>query len=316
MDLDSFLKGLTQLRRGSTAFGPAPHKPIFILTLLDLIDSGHITDNRFYINAELVSAFHENWDLLAPTGFKEDFTLPFYHLQNDKLEGFAFWNIQTLPGALLDKHIKSIHTLAEIVEFASLTLPVFHLLTQQKNRDAVRLSLIHTYFPFLKERYFEGRRNHGSYLHAVEDYVLNEIPKVMRLQVAEEEWGYVRNWTFKKMVPQVYQNTCAISGMKVGSSQGKYLIDACHIVPFSRDQDDRVNNGIALCPNLHRAFDTGLITIDSEYRVMVSRSVTEDKSHPYALNALDGKNILLPRERYQWPSQENLEAHRTSKFKR
>lgn len=314
MDLDSFLSGLAQLRRGVTPYGLAPHKPIFILTLLDLIESGQISDNRFYINAELVSAFHENWDLLAPAGFQEDFTLPFYHLQNDKLNGLGFWFIQTLPGTHLTKHIKSIHTLAETVEFASLSLPIFHLLTEPKYRDAVRLSLIHTYFPFSKERYFEGKRNQGAYLHAVEDYVLNEVPKVMRLQVAEEEMVYVRNWIFKKMVPQVYQNTCAISGMKVGSSQGKSLIDACHIVPFSRDQDDRVTNGIALCPNLHRAFDCGLVSIDQEYRVLVSDHLLEDGTHPYALSSLRGRKIILPDGKHQWPNQENLEWHRKSKF--
>lgn len=314
MDLDSFLNGLAQLRRGVTPYGPAPHKPIFILTLLDLIESGHISDNRFFINAELVSAFHENWDLLAPAGFKEDFTLPFYHLQNDKLDGFGFWNIQTLPGALLNKHIKSIHTLAEVVEFASLSLPIFHLLTQQKNRDAVRLSLIHTYFPFSKERYLEGKRNQGAYLHAVEDYVLNEVPKVMRLQVAEEELVYVRNWTFKKIVPQVYQNTCAISGMKVSSSHGKSLIDACHIVPFSQDQDDRVTNGIALCPNLHRAFDCGLVSIDQDYKVLVSDHLIEDSTHPYGLASLKGRKIILPDQKHRWPNPENLEWHRNEMF--
>ena len=314
MNLDSFLIGLAQLRRGVTPYGPAPHKPIFILTLLDLIESGHISDNRFYINAELVSAFHENWDLLAPAGFKEDFTLPFYHLQNDKMESYGFWIIQTLPGNPLSKHIKSIHTLAKMVEFASLSLPVFHLLSQQKNRDAVRLSLVHKYFPFLKEKYFEGRRNQGAYLHAVEDYVLNEVPKVMRLQVAEEEMVYVRSWIFKKMVPQVYQNTCAITGMRVSCAQGKSLIDACHIVPFSRDQDDRVTNGIALCPNLHRAFDCGLVSIDQDYKVLVSDHLIEDSTHPYGLASLRGRKIILPQEKHQWPNPENLEWHRKSRF--
>lgn len=313
MDLGSFLNGLVQLRRGVTLYGRAPHKPIFILTLLDLIESGHI-NNRFYLNAELVSAFHENWDLLAPEGFKEDFTLPFYHLQNDRLNGAPFWNIQCLPGTFLTKHIKSIHTLAEIVEFASLSLPIFHLLTLPKNRNTVRLSLIHTYFPYSKEKYFEGKRSIGTYLHSVEDYVLNEIPKVMRLQVAEEELVYVRNWTFKKIVPQVYQNTCSISGMKVSSSQGKSLIDACHIVPFSQDQDDRVTNGIALCPNLHRAFDCGLVSIDQDYKVLVSDQVLEDSTHPYGLASLRGRKIILPQKKHQWPNPENLEWHRKSKF--
>jgi putative restriction endonuclease len=136
----------------------------------------------------------------------------------------------------------------------------------------------------------------------------------MRLQVAEEELVYVRNWSFKKLVPQIYQNTCAITGMIVSTTQGKSLIEACHIVPFSQDQDDRVSNGIALCPNLHRAFDSGWVSVDQDYRVLVSEQVVEDSRHAYSLSVLKGKKILLPEQKYQWPSQENLERHRNSKF--
>lgn len=33
--------------------------------------------------------------------------------------------------------------------------------------------------------------------------------------------------------------------------------------------DDTIGNGLSLCPNLHHAFDRGLIAIDDEYRVLV-----------------------------------------------
>ncbi|MFC4198185.1 HNH endonuclease [Pedobacter jamesrossensis] len=32
-------------------------------------------------------------------------------------------------------------------------------------------------------------------------------------------------------------------------------------VPFNVSHNDKVTNGIALCPNLHRAFDRGLVSI-------------------------------------------------------
>ncbi|WP_201288840.1 HNH endonuclease signature motif containing protein [Polaribacter septentrionalilitoris] len=40
------------------------------------------------------------------------------------------------------------------------------------------------------------------------------------------------------------------------------MIDACHIVPFSISNDDTIPIGISLSPNLYRAFDRGLITIN------------------------------------------------------
>ena len=184
------------------------------------------------------------------------------------------------------------------------------MLIQNTTRADVRRVLVKPYFPASAMHYFREDREQGKYLKEVQQYVLNEVPKVMRLQVAEEEMVYVRHYSFKRMVPKVYQSTCAITGMKVSTINGRSLIDACHIVPFSSTQDDRVSNGIALCPNLHRAFDNGLVSIDQDYRVLVSEQVIEDQSHPYGLRTLRGKKIILPGEKHLWPSQENLERHR------
>ena len=46
----------------------------------------------------------------------------------------------------------------------------------------------------------------------------------------------------------------------------------CHIVPFSvghKDRVDKVDNGIALCPNLHRAFDRGLVRAGEKGTIQV-----------------------------------------------
>ncbi|WP_433862857.1 HNH endonuclease [Sphingobacterium thalpophilum] len=89
------------------------------------------------------------------------------------------------------------------------------------------------------------------------------------------------------------------------------FIDACHIVPFAVTHVDRVTNGFALCPNLHRAFDKGLVSIDQDYRIMVSDHIDEQAEHPYCLSKLRGKPILLPQDHRYYPSQENLGWHRS-----
>lgn len=265
MNLEQLLIGLKSLKRGPTPFGYAPYKPIFILTLLDLLDAGTGIDNRFYLNQELVGTFHQNLIRFASDAFQEGFAQPFYHLQNDKIEGMTFWKVVPKARHKVDGPIKSFKTLTEVVNYAALSPEAFFLLANRENRILIRDILLKTYFPTYQKTSGIAKLE-NSYLKNLQDYVLNEVPKVMRLQVAEEELVYVRNWSFKKLVPQIYQNTCAITGMSVGSIQGKSLIDACHIVPFSQDQDDRVSNGIALCPNLHRAFDSGWVSIDQDYR--------------------------------------------------
>ena len=86
-------------------------------------------------------------------------------------------------------------------------------------------------------------------------------------------------------------------------------------MPFAISHDDKVNNGIALCPNMHRAFDRGLLSIDTNYQILVSPHISENEEHPYALKQLKGKQIALPGNSLYYPAQDKLEWHRGNVFK-
>jgi putative restriction endonuclease len=60
-----FLHALTHLNRAPTKFGKAPHKPVLLLTLIELMESGYVNENRLYPDTELVGVFQENWRLLV-----------------------------------------------------------------------------------------------------------------------------------------------------------------------------------------------------------------------------------------------------------
>ena len=75
-----------------------------------------------------------------------------------------------------------------------------------------------------------------------------------------------------------------------------------HIVPFAVSHNDTVSNGISLGPNLHRAFDRGLVSLNSELKVIVSNSFTENESNSSIkvmrakrLYYQQIKNIIRPR---------------------
>lgn len=314
MTIEQIAASFFKVKRASTTYGMAPHKPILLLSLLDLLDSGESLNNQFVVNADLVAAFHENWSLLVFTSHTEDFTQPFYYLQNDKIGGKSFWKLHPKVGFTINSHIKSIQVLSDVLQFGSFSDEVFLQLIDSTNRMVLRELILDHFFPGYKKGYYSSKKSENAYLKSIDKYVLNQSSKVQRLKVAEEEWVYVRSSSFKKWVPRVYQNTCSISRMKLVSTFGYSLIDACHIRPFSDNQDDRVTNGIALCPNLHRAFDRGLISIDQEYKVLVTDQIQEEKSNPYGLENLRGRKILLPEEKHHWPDHENLEWHRKMCF--
>jgi putative restriction endonuclease len=180
--------------------------------------------------------------------------------------------------------------------------------------------LLDTYFPETSKNYLQHQVVPKDLFTKIETKILEEDPVEYKtetrklLEEDNEEELFLRGSIFKREIPRIYHYACCISGMKIHSMIPVTLVDACHIVPFSRSYDDTISNGIALCPNLHRAFDRGLITIDPDYRVRVSGEFTEERSI-YSIRALQGHKILLPVDKKYFPGQVNLEWHRENLFR-
>jgi putative restriction endonuclease len=83
---------------------------------------------------------------------------------------------------------------------------------------------------------------------------------------------FSRGEALKREILKIYNYTCTIAGMRIDSAADISMVDVCHIVPFSVRYDVSPTNGIALCPNMHRAFERGLIAINDNYRVMGSKN--------------------------------------------
>lgn len=316
-DLQPYINAFARLKRGVTKYGLAPHKPVLLLTLVELIDKGLVADNRFSVNVDLVGLSQENWRLLVTTAHQPDFTQPFYYLQSDRANGQPFWTLHSYPGFQVNAHIKSVQTLSQVVAYGAFSTDLFQLLSIAGNRALVRDVVLSTYFPDQQQAYYRHKQLNDGFYHEMQGFVLND-PKVQykHVSIQTEEDVFVRSGLFKRYIPQLYQDTCAMTGMRMRSTFKYNFIDACHIVPFAITHDDKVSNGIALCPNLHRAFDRGLVSVDDEYRIVVSSHIDEDVNHSYSLSQLSGKPILLPEQVQYRPSQDNLEWHRMEVFKR
>ena len=315
-NLNDYLQKLTHLKRGITKYGLAPHKPILLITLLELISNVRLIENRVSVDTDLVGIFQENWRLLVNTLHQPDFTQPFFYLQSEKIGNKPIWQLIAKPGCQINAHIKSVNTLIQVLEYGHFDPELFQLLVEPTARQSILLALLSTYFPETQQVYFNNKRSGKGYYHDLQEYVLNEPEAQYKtVRVETEEDVFVRGGLFKKLIPKVYNNTCCITGMRLESMFGHNFIDACHITPFSVTHDDKVSNGLALCPNLHRAFDRGLITVDSNYFVVTSKHISEDIIHAYSLNQLKGKKLILPTIQQYRPALENLEWHRDQIFK-
>lgn len=317
ISLNQVIQGVTSIKRGSTKYGKAPHKPILLLTLIELIDKGIVTDNEFSINADLVGLFQENWRLLVHTAHQSDFTQPFYYMQSDKILGQPFWYVRTYSKVPLPAHIKSVETLSNLVEYGSFSDELFHLLLNVENRKVIFNTVLYHYFSFSVGSFFEHKTLNDGFYNDLKHLVLNDPEvKYKRIEIVTEEDVFVRSNLFKRYIPQIYNDTCAVTGMLIRSIYNYNFVDACHIIPFSLSHDDRVTNGLALCPNMHRAFDRGLIAVDDDYQILVSKAIKDDAAHPYSFSSLHGKELSLPIKPQYYPSLDNLAWHRREVFKR
>lgn len=99
---------------------------------------------------------------------------------------------------------------------------------------------------------------------------------------------------FRNAVLAAYDYQCCITGLPIVE-----LLNASHIIPWSKDKMNRVNPKNGLCLNaLHdRAFDRGLITITPDFTIKVASSVKNSLSQDAAMHLLqrfNGSKIRLP----------------------
>lgn len=314
--LNDYLNKFRKLRI-DRSHGIAPHKPILLISILQAFKNNLITDEKIYITPELVALFKSNWSALVTTDHHCQFVYPFFYMRSEK-----FWRLEPKRGYELfvkeSQGIKSFNTLNDAVDYAEVDVELARLMKGAVSNGVLLTTLLDTYFPLTKERFKE----YGSLsiISDLEDKILNEDAALYQEEVKklivnkEEEEIYLRGATFKKKIPMIYNNTCCISGLKIDATVNISMIDACHIMPFKVSFNDTITNGMALCPNLHRAFDRGIISIDENYRVEVSDAFMESDSD-YGIRKFRGRSILLPEVKKYYPSQENLEWHRRFVFR-
>ena len=319
--MDSLKKYINafQKLRIDRSHGIAPHKPVLLLSVFQAFQNSLIRNNRIYITPELVALFKTNWSLLVTSNHDCRFALPFFHLTSD-----GFWKLIPKMGfeniLQLNSSMRSFANLNAAVDCAVIEDDLILLMKEKNSNTILQQFLLDKYFPETKNNFSNSSGGQQKLFNDIEGKILredaaeyrNEIKKLMQQQ--NEEEIFLRGSLFKREIPKIYNNTCCISGMKIDATISISMVDACHIVPFNESYDDTITNGIALCPNLHRAFDRGLIAIDYEYRVIVSKTFKEEETS-YSIQIFNSKRINLPQNEMYYPLVDNFIWHSKNIFK-
>ena len=121
----------------------APHKPFLLLSVMDLIAQGQITNNFIEPSFELVETWNGYWEAVIPPGQRSTMAHPFPRLQTD-----GFWHRIANPGynENADYNVTSMSRLREVYAGARLDDALFLYMTDPLAREQLRAALVETYF--------------------------------------------------------------------------------------------------------------------------------------------------------------------------
>lgn len=141
----------------------------------------------------------------------------------------------------------------------------------------------------------------------VDEKPLTDYTGNTRTQVVQQRIG--QNF-FRQAVLLSYDSRCCISGL----AEPRLLV-ASHIVPWKQDQANRLNpsNGLCLSALYDSAFDQGLITLDEDWRVVLSVQLKKpEPALEQFFHSVEGQAIKLP-DRFH-PNPAFMQQHRESVF--
>lgn len=315
--MTKLLQNILSLNCAPTKYGKAPHKPILLLAVIESFENGEILENWIPVTDGLLERFYDLWNLLVKTQNVPNFSLPFFHLKNEKGE---FWSLIPSPGKEIpttkSNSIKSFRALTESVLAAKLSAELFLAFSDPVQREVIKTAILEKYFGVPNQvqekenvRYSETLKKDILY-DPEENYSRKVIKQISEIPAeAKEEFLILRSSIFRKAILEVYNNQCSVSGLKVEDANRNSLVDACHIMPFSETYNDSIKNGLALSPTFHRAFDRGLIAISDNYKVLVNPKL-KDFNPESGIRQFENQKIYLPVNEKFYPSVYSLHEHR------
>lgn len=292
----------------------APHKPILLLAVLDLVARGTITSPLVAVTGDLVELnelFNFYWRRIIPLGQTSSIAFPFSRLHNE-----PFWELVPLPEKEITQaainNITSVSQLRMLALGAQMDADLFHYMLLPESRNALREALLQGCFSDQARAALEEQAvvNAEAFSYSLELEQISHLPLVCETLEAYTYKAAVRDQGFRRVVVSTYDHRCALCGVRIITPEGHTVVDAAHIIPWSRSRNDDIRNGMALCKLCHWAFDEGMMGVSDNYDVITSRQIGANPNTPGFLLTLGGRSIIPPPDRDLWPSQHYLAEHR------
>jgi putative restriction endonuclease len=297
-DCNPWLGNLANLKAARTAArGTAPHKPLMLLTVIDLIESGDVPDGWVHYDVRLVSRFRDYWELVQERQRNSaDIPMPFHALGGD-----GVWQRFTREGqpSLAKATTRLCHLDPEL--FGGLQDPDF--------RRKVRETLIAIYFTAREQIMLSARLG----LPAPKSTAVEALRADASDFRASQKKG--RDSRFKSDVLGGYYFTCALTGYRLDTETSS-IVQAAHIHQHAASGNNDPRNGLALTPDAHWMFDAGLWTAvpakSGYFVIQVAKGRFNELSpHGRLLGNFDGQCLRFHDGARLRPDPKHFEWHRS-----
>lgn len=211
--------------------------------------------------------------------------------KKQKASGYSVWNMEGIPKS----NLKNGYCSAALKSYQRFLVEYFH--EQKLIKD------FHQHDGNAEELASKLDRE-----VSIPDYVQKNCPSLQGKEAIRSVTVRSNQNVFRNIILEIYQQSCCITGLNISA-----INRASHIVPWAEDEANRMNpaNGLCLSATYDAAFDRHLISLDDEYRIILSRDIKEhfpnQSVNEYFLKK-EGQTIQLP-QRYE-PGKILLERHR------
>ena len=274
----SILEAVRKLRIWQTGDKRAPHKPLLLVALGQLLQGR--TDLGFNEVEERMVPLLEEY--APPKKGKHQPMYPYWHLQSDGL-----W---VVPGAdKLPKQMNGIPRMGALRTSTGQLPPEVAATLQADHRLVAQVvqELLDSHFP--PSIHDDLREATG-----LEQLEVGSPPLAAEGVAAEPKPSRTRDPEFRRLVLQAYEHRCAATGFRAALGKSYFGVEAAHVRWHALGGPDIVGNGLVLDPTMHMLLDRGAWSLTDDRRILVSAQLTGSDEAVGRLRALHGKPLRAP----------------------
>lgn len=309
MSLERYIQKFGNIRVNTSNGSTSPHKICMLLAFLDLARAGGLRDNKIFFSPPLLERYEEYFSAVRTDRDHSNPYFPFFHLKGSlRNNESSFWHLAPLPGR--ETVLESMTTAAsytaitENIAWAFVDDELFSLLQDEANIDALCHALAINWF----DRGLADLKSVAEKGKEISHYERQIRGLTTSSSGVKEQTRAIRDPAFRRVVLEIYDYRCTATGSRILLPDGRAMVQAAHILPHAFSADDDPRNGLALTPDMHWAMDNNLIAPGPDYRWHISRKKLDDRIPDHRLlTMLQGKDLILPREKRMYPRQDALE---------